>query len=96
MLSTMHKTCGDNPASGCWKSYPQRKECDKICNVAVKQYSRKEVLSMLSTVKRVRMEKGFTQQQVGEMLGIRDCLPLFCIRYESFLFDIANAGPVDS
>ena len=25
---------------------------------------------MLSTVKRVRMEKGFTQQQVGEMLGI--------------------------
>lgn len=25
---------------------------------------------MLSAVKRVRMEKGFTQQQVGEMVGI--------------------------
>ena len=25
---------------------------------------------MLSAVKRIRMEKGFTQQQVGEMVGI--------------------------
>ena len=40
------------------------------CVMVVTQYTRREVVSMLSAVKRVRMEKGFSQQRMGEMVGI--------------------------
>ena len=40
------------------------------CVMTVTQYTRRGVVSMLSAVKRVRMEKGFSQQRMGEMVGI--------------------------